>query len=152
MNVKKKRGLSPVIATLLLIALALVLALLIFIWARSFVKERAQKFGEAVELSCERIEFVAEVKIDGTVYVNNIGNVPLHGVELKQREDGTIKSLGSGIFEEGGLPVGASKSISVPSPAADSEIVVVPIILGETGDYKKQYVCDERFGEVVEVV
>ena len=46
-----KRGLSPVIASVLLIALVLVLASIIFMWARGFISEQIEKFGNPVELA-----------------------------------------------------------------------------------------------------
>lgn len=151
MKIKEKRGLSPVIATLLLIALALVLVFLIFIWAKSFIEEELQKFGEPAERSCERIEFAAEVKSDGTVYVSNTGNVPLYGIELKQKDKGSVKSLGKKDFENG-LPVGATGKIEIDNIQANGEAIVVPIILGESEEYTKYYICDEKFGEIVDVI
>lgn len=153
MKIKEKRGLSPVIATLLLIALALVLVFLIFIWAKSFIEEELQKFGEPAERSCERIEFAAEVKSDGTVYVSNTGNVPLYGIELKQKDKGSVKSLGKKDFENG-LPVGATGKIEISSSESleSGEAIVVPIILGESEEYTKYYICDEKFGEIVDVI
>ena len=44
----KKRGLSPVIASVLLILLVLVLASIIFLWARGFIGEQIEKFGEPI--------------------------------------------------------------------------------------------------------
>ena len=43
---KDKRAISPVVATVLLIVLVLILAAIIFLWARGFVGEQVEKFGE----------------------------------------------------------------------------------------------------------
>lgn len=148
-----KKGLSPVIATVLLISLALILALIVFLWARSFVKEKAQKFGEPIENACGDISFDAEVVAsDGKVYVNNVGNVPLYGVEVRKKESGASENLGIGNFGNG-LPVGGSKSADVEGAInPGEEVIVVPIILGETENYKKPYTCDEGFAKPVQVV
>ena len=149
----KKRGLSPVVATVLLISLALVLALIIFIWARSVIKERVEKFGEAIELSCDDISFSAELESSGKVNVNNLGNVPLYGIEVRKRGLGVIKNIGAGYFDSG-LPKGAGKSVDVSlgNPAVGEEFTIVPIVLGETDLYKKPYTCPESFGKIAEVV
>lgn len=40
-----KRGLSPIIATVLLIFLVLILASIVFLWARGFFSEQLEKGG-----------------------------------------------------------------------------------------------------------
>ena len=80
-----RKALSPVIATILLVSIALVLALIIFLWAKSFVGDAIEKDGQAVELVCEDVNFKAEAY--GTkLYIENIGNVPLYGVEIRKKE------------------------------------------------------------------
>ncbi len=151
----EKRGLSPVIATVLLISLALILAVIIFLWAKGFVKEKAQKFGEAVELACDDIDFVAEVATNGFVKVNNVGNVPLYKIEIRKinKGFGIVKSLGTAEFGDG-IPKGSAKISSgqVDSVMAEDNLIAVPIILGETESYKKPYTCAEEFGRIAEVV
>lgn len=153
----EKRGLSPVIATVLLISLALILATIIFLWARSFVKEKTQKFGEPIELACGDIEFVAEVDENGMVSINNIGSVPLYGVEIRKIGEGSAENIGKSFFGVGqsvGIPKGSGESSSLDSGtlSINDEVVVVPILLGESDNYKKPYTCDEEFGEIVTVV
>jgi flagellin-like protein len=144
----RKRGLSPVIATVLLIVIAMVLASLIFFWARGVVKERSQKFGEAIELSCERVNFDAEFEGDGTIYLSNIGNVAIYDIDVRKVESGSIRNIGRGGFDNG-VSVGDGKSTTESfsfdiSPG--DELVIVPIILGETDDYRKSHTCGEEFG------
>ena len=49
-----KKGISPLIATILLIGFTVVLALLVWFWFSGFITERTQKQGEIVEaqISC----------------------------------------------------------------------------------------------------
>jgi len=55
----KKKGVSPVIATVLLISIVIILGVIIFLWARGFVEESAQKSDRAVDMSCDDINFEA---------------------------------------------------------------------------------------------
>ncbi|MEK6844284.1 MAG: archaellin/type IV pilin N-terminal domain-containing protein [Nanoarchaeota archaeon] len=151
-----KKGLSPIIATVLLISLALVLALIIFIWARSVIKEKVTKFGETIESACKDVSFNAELERSGKVNINNLGNVPLYGVEVRKRGVGIIKNVGAGYFGNGleGLPKGAGKTtnIDLGNPSIGEEFIIVPILLGETDLYKKPYTCSDDFGKIAEVV
>ncbi len=155
-----KRGLSPVIATVLLISLALVLVLIIFIWARTWIGEKIQKDlgggAEAIESFCDDIDFSAEAELlgGGKINVNNIGNVPLYGIEVRKRGTGAVENLGIGIFDNG-LPKGGGKGVSVDfggSVSSGDELIVVPVILGEGETYKKPYTCAEDFAEIARVV
>lgn len=148
-----KKGVSPVIATVLLIALAIVLVSFVFIWAKNVIKERTEKFGEAVHLSCDDIDFVPEAESIGRINVNNVGNIPLYGIEVRKKGVGSIKNLGAGYFDNG-LPKGAGKGVDIDlkNPGIGDEFIIVPIILGETDEYKKPYVCSDEFGKTAKVV
>ncbi len=157
MFTKTKRGLSPVIASVMLITIALVLAVIIFLWAKSWIGENIQKdLGggpEAIESFCDDIQFVAEADSSGTITLNNIGNVPIYGVEIKLKQGGSIENIGSGIFGNG-IPKGSTgeTTISLGGASVGEEILLVPVILGETNEYKKPYVCDEKFGETITII
>ena len=51
---REKRGITPLIATVLLIGFTIVLAMLVWFWFSEFITEKTQKQGEIVEaqLSC----------------------------------------------------------------------------------------------------
>jgi len=158
----RKKGVSPVIATVLLISMALILVAIIFIWAKSWIGEKIQKdLGqgpEAVESFCGDISFVPEVE-EGfggiKVSVNNIGNIPLYGINVRKQTGGSVIDVGEGVFN-GGLPKGAGKSVDVSSGGEDlsagDEVIIVPIILGETNAYKKPYTCDDSFGKPATII
>ncbi len=152
-----KRGLSPIIATVLLVSISLVLAVIIFAWASTFVSEQALKFDSPVEFACENVNFDADVVIaDKEVSVVNRGNVPLFGVEVR------TKALVGGIqilrtFDGQTISVGQTKTISIPSSETAKlsdadEVVVVPIILGDTDGDTKAFTCDEEFGVTANVI
>src|SRR3989344_3755796 len=101
---KNKRGLSPVIATVLLVLLALVLALIIFLWVRSWLGEKIQKdLGEGmilIEEACKNVGYKGEVVKDTVggsveVLVENTKNVPIYGIKLIKVSKGSKKTLGT---------------------------------------------------------
>ncbi len=146
MKITQKRGLSPVIATVLLISMTLVLALIIFIWAKSFIGEQATKFGEPVENSCDEIRFNAEYYSDiGEINVVNKGNIALWGLSIKEKSFGSLTEVKQ--FEGNTISVGETGSVSFTTTS--DEIVVVPIILGDTGGDAKAYTCDDSYGKTI---
>jgi flagellin-like protein len=154
--IKNNRGLSPVIATVLLIAIAMVLAVIIFIWASSFISENVEKFGEPVENSCNNVMFRAEAD-ESSIYIVNEGNVPLYGLEVNVRSKGGVSSAGLEYDETGksilsGAGSNAQIDLSGSNIKSGEELVLVPIILGESNDGKIMHVCDNQFGVLTEVV
>ena len=148
MNVLKKRGLSPVVATTLLVSITLVLAVIVFFWARSFVGETIEKNGGEIAQSCELVDFfiVAE---DGQLYVNNIGSVPIYAMEMRVKGIGEVKKIGQA---GGTIGPGESANFSLPTEAGLEEtIIAIPILLGETSDETVSYVCDADYGISAEV-
>ena len=142
-----KKGLSPVIATVLLIGISLAIALIIFFWARALIGEKTLKFGNPVEDSCANVEFTAEVFSDGEVAIENNGNIAIYGAEIRKKDSGTIAGVGKltktiSYGETGSENIG-SGTVSLD---VGDEVIVVPLILGEAGDYKKAYTCDEEHG------
>ncbi len=127
-----KRGVSPVIATVLLIAITIVLAAIIFLWARSFLAEGAQKQGRAVELSCEELIFSASlVNVEGSTMIDiiNEGNVPIYGFVFKDIEAGSITPYE---LEGSGLAPGVSNSFPMPAGAQNARSgLIVPVLLAE---------------------
>lgn len=145
-----KKGISPVIATVLLITIALILAVIIFLWARNFIGEKVQKFGEPIENSCSEISFDADVSLsDGNLALDvvNKGNIPLYGIEVRMKEDGGVINIGSaGRTIANGQTEQFTLSDIYEDLDVGTELVLVPVIIGESGDMKKAYVCDQKFG------
>lgn len=138
-----KRGLSPIIATVLLISLTLALAIIIFFWAREFVGESVQKDGQAVELLCDETNFVIEV-FDGTMWIENQGDIALGGFEVRSENSAAGDIVKSQEIPEGLAP-GQATSFSVAANPGDV-LFVVPILQGETSTERKSHVCDEQYG------
>ncbi len=130
------------IATVLLVLIALALAAIIFLWGKSFVTEKITKFGGAVEQACEDIVFGAEaVASEQEVRVVNRGNVPLYGIEVRKKGLGSVEKVG--VFESQSVLAGETESVPVSGLVSGDTIVVVPMILGEGGDVKKSFVCGD---------
>jgi len=143
----KKRGISPVIATLLLIALVIIIALIVFQWMKGFTKEAVTKFdGTNIDLVCNDVQFDASYSDDGTLTISNLGNVPIYNFDVKAEYAGghDTSNLGETGLSQGGV-------ISVPFDASDyNKIILIPILLGvnKEGEQKTQ-ACDERQGKEI---
>ncbi|MBI3334665.1 hypothetical protein HYZ97_04205 [Candidatus Pacearchaeota archaeon] len=152
-----KRGLSPVIATVLLISIALLLAAIIFLWARGFLIERNIKFDQPIEDACGDISFDAEAFAEAgetRLAIVNRGNVPIYGVELQESSEGDISNLGVARCGE----IGSERTIRngetcsmIISATTGQELYIVPMILGEQGIAKAPYTCLREQGQRITV-
>lgn len=160
-----RRGVSPVIATVLLIAIVVVLAGIIFIWAKGFLSESAVKGDRAVEMSCTDVDFEAQIvravqecpEGSGTyldaIDINNIGNIPIYGVQILSYNPVT-GSIDSTVvdqpFNGGTLTVGQSSSVCLGEQVGSQNTFrVVPKLLAQSGDKKVAYTCPEKDGITV---
>ena len=130
-----KRAISPVIATVLLVVVAIALFLLIFFWIRGFQKEAVLKYGTPVETVCSNVRYEGSY-MAGTLQVTNTGSVVISKVEV-------FKITGSSTQR-----VGEIKPITGIQPASSStfgqlgtceKIKLVPYLLGQTksGAYRE---------------
>ena len=131
----KKKGVSPVIATTLLIAIVIVLALIIFLWAKYFITERAQKLGRDADQVCSEIQLDATFS-SGELQLINIGNIPINSFEIKKTIGGDVEKASN----ETSLAIGETKTISVSGSGIES-IDVIPLILGETKKERQIHKC-----------
>jgi len=151
----KKRGISPIIATVLLVAMSLVLAVIIFVWARTFIGEQAQKFEEPVEFACEDVNFDIDVLDDGTVDIINRGNVPLYGIDVREVGFGAVRSVE--IFEGVTIASGETSRVNLGTDAeagleSEDSVIAVPIILGEIDGETRAFTCDDIYGITTTVI
>ncbi len=138
----KKRGVSPIIASILLIAIVVLLAAIIFWWARGFFSESVQKMGRDAEQVCQDVKISASRHSDGIDIVNT-GNVPIHGASIKKYELG--KSTTDSIVFTSGVSPGKSYSIDINHDIYD-RIIIIPAIMGKSDGAQKLYTCDEELG------
>jgi len=138
----KKRGISPVVATVLLIVIVIILALIIFLWAKGFVKESIMKEGENVKFVCEDVSLELSYS-DNILRISNNGNVPVYRVELKGKKGGSIKNINIPEDKNTGIRIGKSWELSLSE--SYEEIYVYPVILGKLGNREKPYTCKNKF-------
>lgn len=142
MNLFKKRGLSPVVATVLLIALILVLAAIIFLWTRGFVKESVEKNGLKAEEACNLVRFDAYYDpLQSKLSIVNEGNVAIRGFEIKQVTGGDSERVPFYLPVNAG---GTIPPIGVELGKDLDSIQFFPIILtvkNATATATKMYTC-----------
>ncbi|MDD5331842.1 MAG: hypothetical protein PHE43_03415 [Candidatus Nanoarchaeia archaeon] len=64
-----KKGISPLIATILLVGFAIAVLAIAFLWARGYIEEKAAKEGKLAEkqFECEDIEFtITSIQVTGS--------------------------------------------------------------------------------------
>ena len=143
------KGVSPVIATILLVGIVMVMGLIIFVWLRGLAGETITKFDKNAELVCEEIQFEASYSI-GELSISNIGNVPIFQMKVKISNKGNFETSNlntlSDSWPDVGLNQGASFSDTISFSDAE-KISLIPVILGSSNGGEKTFTCDEaRFG------
>lgn len=144
-----KKGVSPVIATVLLIGMVVVIGLIIFSWLRGITQESVTKFNKNADLVCGDIQFQASYD-SSQLSILNVGNVPIYQMTVKVSKQGSFEtdyldSLSSQ-WPSSGLNQGSGFSDTINFDGAKS-ITLIPIILGDSGGVEKSFTCDEaRFG------
>lgn len=145
--IKRKKGVSPVVATAFLIALVIILATIIYLWASKFIPEKVEKFDKPIESVCREVNFRASIN-GNELFLVNRGSVPIYGISVKQVLEGETKidkyEVG---LEEGGS---INKTISLDTPEPKS-IIVTPVLLGTAGDKKEEYTCPEENGVQIDL-
>jgi len=102
----EKRGVSPLIATIILIGFVVAILVIVIVWARNTMVEKAKKEGELNEIKIKCTDVAIEVEKSGSDYIiQNIGGIDLDGFIV--RED-----TGSNIFiKEVYSPVAVGENI-----------------------------------------
>jgi FlaG/FlaF family flagellin (archaellin) len=154
---KNKTGISPVITTILLVALVIVIIGVIFLWFSGMVEEGVTKFGKNIQLVCDDVNFDASYS-SGTLSIVNNGNVPLYDLNLKISNAGTyttksIKDLSAGeSWPKNGLNQGGTFSGDIQSDVGSADtITVLPILIGTSSSGKKTYICEGQYGKAISI-
>jgi len=156
-KIKKKRGVSPIITSVLLIAIVIVIVSVIFLWFRGMVEEGVTKFGKNIKLVCDDVNFEASYSA-GMLNIVNTGNVPLYRINLKISQGGSyqtkdLKDMSGGTsWPQNGLGQGATFSANVGSEVGSSEkIIVLPVLIGTSSKGKKTFVCEGQYGKEITI-
>lgn len=152
---KNKKAVSPIISTVLLITICIVLALIILLWAKGFIKEAIEKeiAGETknINKACSEI-YITPIINTGTQSFGftNTGNIPIYAFNLKLSSGGNseIKRINS---EVGGLVNPGFSTIIKDDTGnfyfynAYEEIKIIPILLGKAKSGGiQEYQCPEK--------
>lgn len=144
-----RKGLSPIVATVLLVVLVMVLAAIVFLWARGFISEQVEKFGQPVDQACEGVSVDMDLfqTTSGSggwnLAVANRGTVEIHHFDVKEFSEGNsdISQLDYPLGE------GDSEEFPITFTTSDVErIVVYPVLLGsiKNKDKNTPYTCVEQ--------
>ncbi len=137
---RSKRGVSPVVASALLLMLTVVLAVIIFLWARGWMTEQIQKFGRNIEEVCSEVDFDANL-FDSTLEIVNRGNFNINKFEIKYfYSDGSkVESLPISVDK------GKAVSRDVYLDTNAEKIQLFPVLLGSwKKDKSNYYTCLEQ--------
>jgi len=129
---KEKRAISPVVATVLLIVIAIALFLLIFLWLRGFEREAILKYQKPIETVCNDLHY--EVTRSGdTLQIKNLGSVTIHKAAIFV--DGKLNQTTSQLW-----PASSWQT----TLRCTGKIKVVPYLLGSTSRGTKEYACEKQ--------
>ena len=152
-----KKGVSPVISTVLLIMIVIISASLILMWSRGFIKEKITKDVGTGEKDAEQVCRDISMKsilnnIDGSFGFTNNGNVPIYAINLKLAgTSGSSQRIRVG-YEDGGS-ANPGQSILIEDYPYDNydEVKIIPIILGnaQSSGGVKEFECPEEYALVI---
>ena len=146
MEKRSYRGVSPVVATVLLIAMVIIIALIIFLWFKEVMVDYGEKFGKNVELVCADVNFEADYS-GSTLYIKNNGDVPIFKIKMKIFKTGSheTKDL-SEDWPELGLNQEQAFSGSINLDEGVNKIILIPVLIANSKKGKKPFVCEEKYG------
>ena len=141
-----RRGLSPVIASVLMILLVIVLAGIIFFWARGFISEQIEKFGKPVEEYCSSVSFVAERVGGEGLEILNDGDVDIFHFDVKMTKGGESKVSRFDFRADAGKTISKSVTFEMEDGSKPDEIIVYPALIGNVRgqELNKPFTCLEN--------
>jgi len=129
----KKRGLSPTIATVLLVLLMLVLAAIIFLWYKGFLTEQIEKFGKPIETMCGDVIFEAQkTELNGhdALEIINKGNIDIFQMEIKMHKEGNAETTRFKYNVPSGSAVSGELFLKMKDRSIPEKITIYPAIVG----------------------
>jgi flagellin-like protein len=136
----QKKALSPIITTILLVLIAIILAVIIFVWAVAFRGEQITKFygGEAkdIRLSCDSVLFSAELS-GSSISIVNTGDVPIYRFDI-QTQGNVNSEIIPVTTESSRVNPGQAATIAAPNTQGVNELHIIPIFLGTDKDGKEK--------------
>lgn len=139
-----KKGVSPIIATVILIAITVTLAFIIFSSSSNFITQLAPA------PNCESVLFEAGIYKNNELYfleVNNMGNKVIEGFNLVIKDE----SIGQVDIQKIDLIVNPGTSVSVQINVKDlegKELSLIPIIKNAEGT---PLACEDSFAKKLNI-
>lgn len=152
----KKRGLSPVIASVLLIMLTILLALIIFLWARGFITEQVEKFGQPIEELCKSVDFsVSRIQGEGdydTLEIVNRGGTNINSFEIKLFKAGNSESNKFDLVLHPTESLSREIDLRMEDGTYPQKIEIFPILVGNVKGktINRPYVCID-YGKTIQI-
>jgi parallel beta-helix repeat protein len=153
-----KKAISTLIASIILICLGIVIAILIFyssvsVLQKSYAKEASHISVAGVDMpsrqACQEVNFKGDLILDGsqgTLDVINSGDVPIYGFKITK-----IKIGATEVNKSKGLNIepGAGGSVNLGNLSGYTRLLATPIILSvaQNSNSTIEYTCDEQFGK-----
>lgn len=144
----EKKGLSPVIATVLLVGIVVVMGMIIFMWFQSLTQDAVTKFDKNIQLVCDEVDFEASYAL-GTLAISNRGTIPIFDMKLKISDsDGNSRKIDLSdklaTWPEAGLNEGGTFSEDISSEYTGGDLELIPILKGTSqGGGQASYTCQE---------
>ena len=148
-DVFSRKGISPLIATVILIGIAIALFGVVFFWLSGLVSEQVQKFDKPIDIQCESLVFSVRVA-DNNVYINNQGNIPIAGIIVTAKINGKTLTSKAKMPVDGVVAAGETDVIDVSGIGFDISSAqtktIIPILQGKTEKTGKtqRYICKTK--------
>jgi len=142
-----KKGLSPIISTVILIGIVIALAVIVLLFMRSQIKDIIEKeilgVKKSIDKFCVETNFEASVSGDQIVIVNK-GNVPIYQVNVERIKGGESKVDNYVIeLDAGGTYPSEASDMPIIFESGDEKAVIVPVLLGKAGKNLQTYTCPD---------
>ncbi len=153
-----KRGLSPVITTVLLLVIVLAAVIFVFIWLLRFLPESIVKRDPVTKEEVDAREFCKEVSFQAgyngsDILLSNTGNVPIYAFNIEQVIGGGASTVVHEAIREDIGPGGSGKitsgELGLDSDA--SKLIIRPVLLGRRGEVREPYPCVNHPGISIEL-
>jgi len=163
MKKKNKKAVSPIVSTVLLITICIVLALIILLWSKGFIKETIEKeiAGETknIDKACSEIYITPIINTETQSFgFTNSGNVPIYAFNLKLSSNGNseitkISSVDGGLVNPGFSTIIKDAAGNAYDYDIYEEIKIIPILLGKSKSGGiQEYQCSEKDSLIIKTI
>ena len=141
-----KKGISPVIATVLLVAIAIIVVTIIWFWASRSVKDVGSKFETPLNQACQELNLDVSISGSDINIVNSESQFSLEKIVLKDDSGSLYECSMNPIAPGDSSSITLSDCSDNGNSASGKTIVsVIPVL---KGDNEELYNCDNNEVEV----